>query len=207
MMTFNPGSASILQRLHSENGINRYEAASQLAHSHILSSYLLSRDPYSFRFHLASNGFERDIDAQPTVNKGPNTFDPPENPNANSNKRILIVDDDADIAKFFKLALERAGFITEVSNNPVSTLNNYKKGTYDLLLLDINMPQMTGFELYKKISKIESEVKVCFITAYEEYYSEFRSEFPNLNELECYIKKPVGMDYLINAVKSRLDTD
>lgn len=80
--------------------------------------------------------------------------------------------------------MERAGFITDVSNSPVSTLNNYKKGTYDLLLLDINMPQMTGFELYKKISKIESEVKVCFITAFEEYYSEFRSEFPNLNELE-----------------------
>ena len=200
MMTFNPSSASILPRLHSENGINRYETA-WLAHSHTLSSYL----PY--RFHLASNGFERDIDVQPSVNKGPNTFHPPENPNANSNKRILIVDDDVDIAKFFKLALERAGFITDVSNNPVSTLNNYKKGTYDLLLLDINMPQMTGFELYKKISKIESEVKVCFITAYEEYYSEFRSEFPNLNEIECYIKKPVGMDYLINAVKSRLDTD
>jgi CheY-like chemotaxis protein len=207
MMIFNPTSASILPRLHSENGINRFEAVSRFAHSHIISSYLLSRDPYSFRFHLASNAFERDIDAQPSVNKGPNTFHPPENPNVNSNRRILIVDDDADIANFFKLALERAGFITDVSNNPVSTLNNYKKGTYDLLLLDINMPQMTGYELYKKISKIESEVKVCFITAFEEYYSEFRREFPNLNELQCYIKKPVGMDYLINAVKSRLDTD
>jgi CheY-like chemotaxis protein len=207
MMIFNRSSASILPRLHSENGINRFETVSRLAHSHIISSYLLSRDPYSFRFHLASNAFERDIDAQPSVNKGPNTAHPPENPNVNNNRRILIVDDDADIAKFFKLALERAGFITDVSNNPVSTLNNYKKGTYDLLLLDVNMPQMTGYELYKKISKIESEVKVCFITAFEEYYSEFRREFPNLNELQCYIKKPVGMDYLINAVKSRLDTD
>jgi CheY-like chemotaxis protein len=198
---------TILPRFHCGNGINRYEAVSCIAHSHNLSSYLLSRDPYSVRFHLASNGFERDIDPQTSINKGPNTLCQAETPNANSNKRILIVDDDADIAKFFKLALERAGFIIDVSNNPVSTLNNYKKGTYDLLLLDINMPQMTGFELYKKISKIESEVKVCFITAYEEYFSEFRSEFPNLNELQCYIKKPVGMDYLINAVKSRLDSD
>jgi hypothetical protein len=140
MMTFNPSSASILPRLHCGNGINGYKAISRLAHSHILSSYLLSRDPCSFRFPLASKGFERDIDAQPRVNKGPNTLHPPANPNENSNKRILIVDDDVDIGKFFKLALERAGFITEVSNNPVSTLNNYKKGTYDLLLLDINMP-------------------------------------------------------------------
>jgi two-component SAPR family response regulator len=90
---------------------------------------------------------------------------------------------------------------------PVSALASYKKGTYDLLLLDINMPQMTGFELYKKISMIDNEVKVCFITAFEEYYSEFKSEFPNLDELECYIKKPVGMDYLVSAVKSRLDSD
>lgn len=67
------------------------------------------------------------------------------------------------------------------------------------------MPQMTGFELYNKISQIDGEVKVCFITAFEEYYSEFKTEFLHLNELECYIKKPVGMDNLIQAVKSRLD--
>jgi CheY-like chemotaxis protein len=52
-------------------------------------------------------------------------------------KRILIVDDDIDIARFFKLALERAGFITEVSNNPISALTNFTQGIYDLLLLDI----------------------------------------------------------------------
>jgi CheY-like chemotaxis protein len=121
------------------------------------------------------------------------------------NKRILIVDDDEDIARFFELALERVGFIIEVFNNPQSALTNFKKETYDLLLLDINMPKMNGFELYKKLKQIDSDVKVCFITAYEEYYSEFKKEFPNLDELECYIKKPVGMDYLINVVKSRLN--
>ena len=73
-----------------------------------------------------------------------------------------------------------------------------------MLLLDINMPQMTGFELYSKISQID-EVKVCLITAFEEYYGEFKSEFPDLTNLECYIKKPVRMEYLINAMKSRLD--
>jgi two-component SAPR family response regulator len=106
---------------------------------------------------------------------------------------------------FFKLALDPAGFITDVSNNPIPALTNFKKGTYDLLILDINMPQMTGFELYNKIRQIDGEVKVCFVTAIEEYYSEFQTGFPHLIELECYIKKPVGMDNLIQAVKSRLD--
>lgn len=123
----------------------------------------------------------------------------------NSKKIILIVDDDHDIARFFKLALDHAGYTTEVSNNPLSALANFKKGTYSLLLLDVNMPQMTGFELYERMSEIDPQVKVCFITAFEEYYSEFKTKFPNLNVLECYIKKPIGMNNLIDTVKSRLD--
>jgi len=171
-----------------------------------LSAILPYRDPYSYRFPLTNDDFKKNISAQATPNGRAYTPSTPIIPTSTiNNKRILIVDDDHDIATFFKLALDRVGFITEISNNPLSALTNFKKGAYDLLLLDINMPQMTGFELYKKISQIDSEVKVCFITAFEEYYSEFKSEFPNLDELKCYIKKPVGMDHLINAVKSRLD--
>ena len=101
---------------------------------------------------------------------------PMSNPISSStnDKRILIADDDRDIAKFFKLALDHAGFITDVYNDPLSVLMNFKKGMYDLLLLDINMPLMTGFELYGKISQIDDGAKVCFVTAFEEYYSEFR---------------------------------
>ena len=95
--------------------------------------------------------------------------------------------------------------LLEVFNNPQSALTNFRKETYDLLLLDINMPKMNRFELYKKLKQIDSDVKVCFITAYDEYYCEFKKEFPNLEELECYIQKPIGMDYLINVVKSRLN--
>lgn len=206
-MAFNSRSTSILPRIGCGDEINDYAAINHPSQSDILSSYLPDRNPHSSHFSFSTNVLENDITVQPSGKERSNTPNSQVNPYESSNKRILIVDDDVDIARFFKLALERAGFITEVSSNPLSALANYKKGAYDLLLLDINMPQMTGFELYKKISKIESEVKVCFITAFEEYYSEFRKEFPNLNELKCYIKKPVGMDYLINAVKSRLDSD
>ncbi|MGH9952288.1 MAG: response regulator [Nitrososphaeraceae archaeon] len=122
----------------------------------------------------------------------------------NTNKRILIVDDEQDIATLFKVALERAGFIVDVFNDPLESLSSYKAGAYDLLLLDIKMPQMSGFELYDKIKHIDDKVKVCFITAFEEYYDEFKKQFPYLEETECFIRKPVGVEDLIRKVKSQL---
>jgi DNA-binding response OmpR family regulator len=125
----------------------------------------------------------------------------------NNNKRILIVDDEQDITRLFKVALERAGFIVNVYNDPLESLSNYKTGLYDLLLLDIKMPQMSGFELYNKIKEIDDKVKVCFITAFEEYYDEFKKLLPHLKEAECYIRKPVGMEDLIRIVKSHLNSN
>ena len=122
-----------------------------------------------------------------------------------SNKRILIVDDEVDIARFFKLALERAGFIVDVFNDPMKSLSAYKVGAYDLILLDIRMPRMSGFELYDKIKEIDDNVKVCFVTAYEEYYDEFKKRFPHSDKTEWFIKKPIGMKELISRVKSRLN--
>jgi CheY-like chemotaxis protein len=123
---------------------------------------------------------------------------------AATNKKILIVDDEQDIARFFKVALERAGFIVNVFNDPLESLSNYKAGEYDLLLLDIKMPQMNGFELYDRIKQIDDKVRVCFITAFEEYYDEFKKLFPYL-EKECFIRKPVGVQELIRNVKSQLN--
>jgi DNA-binding response OmpR family regulator len=123
-----------------------------------------------------------------------------------SNKRILIVDDEEDIAEFFKLALEQAGFIVDMFNDPLKSLSHYRAGIYDLLLLDVRMPQLNGFELYNKIRQIENRAKVCFMTAFEEYYDEFERAFPDLHqEEECFINKPIGMAELIITVKSHLN--
>lgn len=204
-MILNPRSASILPRINRRSGTNAYLTTCYSSQSNTLPSYLFNRNPISICFPLSNDGFEMNSGAQASPSGSSNTSHSPDVPSSNGNNRILIVDDDKDIATFFKLALDRAGFVTGVSYNPQSALTSFKKGAYDLLLLDINMPQMTGFELYKKISQIDGDVKVCFVTAFEEYYTKFKSEFPNLDEDKCYIKKPVGMDHLINAVKSRLD--
>ena len=94
-----------------------------------------------------------------------------------NSKRIFVVNDEVDIANTFKLALECTGFIVDVFNDPIKSLSAYKAGAYDLLLLDIRMPRMSGFELYDKIKEIDDDLNVCFITAYEEYYDEIKKRF------------------------------
>jgi len=122
-----------------------------------------------------------------------------------NNKRILIVDDEEDIAWCFKIGLECAGFVVDIFNDPMKSLSAYKAGVYDLLLLDVRMPRMNGFELYDKIKEIDDKVDVCFITAFEEYYDEIKKRFPYSEKTEWFIRKPIGMDDLIRSVKSHLN--
>jgi CheY-like chemotaxis protein len=123
--------------------------------------------------------------------------------------RILIVDDEPDIARLFKLGLEReGGFEVDVYNDPIMALSNYTPGSYDLLLLDIKMPEMNGLELYQNIKEKDKEedreIKVCFITAFEESYNKIVHSFPNL-KIYCFIRKPISIDKLVEAVKTKLD--
>jgi DNA-binding response OmpR family regulator len=127
------------------------------------------------------------------------------NTSSNCQNRIMIVDDEHDIARLFAITLERNGFIVDVFYDPLSALSNYKAGYYDLLLLDIKMPGMSGFELYQKIKGKDDKAKVCFITAYEEHLKDFKRLFPNLGEVDCFVRKPIEMHDLVKLVKSKLD--
>ena len=121
-----------------------------------------------------------------------------------SENRILIVDDEPDLAELFKIILESSGFNVDVYNDPELALSNYRVGHYGLLLLDVKMPKMNGFELYQKIKNKDEKAKVCFITAFEEYYSKFIESFPNL-EVDCFIRKPIPLNELVKIVKSKLN--
>ena len=130
--------------------------------------------------------------------------------------RILIVDDEPDVTLSLKMGLEqeekkekeeaatgRRGFVVDTSNNPVKTLSKFKPGVYDLLVIDIKMPKMNGFELYKEIRKIDDNVKVCFLTAFEIYYNEYRRTFPKLN-IRCFATKPISTKDLANRIKEEI---
>ena len=118
-------------------------------------------------------------------------------------KKILIVDDEADITFTLKEGIEKSGsFSVDTFNDPQLALSNYKSGYYDLLIMDIRMPSMTGFELYRKIREMDSKVTVCFITAYETYYEKFRQEFFPLEEIKGFIRKPIQVEDLERFVKA-----
>ncbi len=118
------------------------------------------------------------------------------------NKRVLLVDDEPDINLTLKITLEENGLKVNSFTDPLSALENYKEeaGMYDLLILDMKMPQMNGFELYRQIRKIDDKVKVCFLTAGEMDYEQFGKElFPAL-ENNCYIQKPIENETLIKRL-------
>jgi two-component system aerobic respiration control sensor histidine kinase ArcB len=123
---------------------------------------------------------------------------------SSGNNRILLVDDEADVIFTFKKGLEAHGFVVDAFKDPVLALSNFKPRTYDLLLLDVKMPQMNGFELYEKIKKLDSEIKACFITANEVYYESLREIFPTM-DLDCYIK-PIQIEDLVKHVKAELES-
>lgn len=116
---------------------------------------------------------------------------------------ILIVDDEIDITLAFKKGLESNGFMVDIYNDPVTALLNFKSDFYDLILVDVRMPKMNGFELYQEIEKVDKKTKVCFITAFEVYYHALREIFPTL-EVSCFIRKPIEIDDLVKRINSEI---
>lgn len=87
--------------------------------------------------------------------------------------------------------------------DPNSALLNFKANQYDLLIIDVRMPSIDGFELYEQMHKIDPAVKVCFVTAYEINYHALREIFSSPDE-SCFLKKPVEMNDLINRINLEL---
>ena len=122
-------------------------------------------------------------------------------------RRILVVDDEPDMTLLFKMALESEGsFTVSTFNDPLIALSNFKAGLYDLIILDIKMPKMDGFDLYQEIKKIDGQVKICFLTASEMYYKKLRNEeFCSLNK-DLFIQKPIENEELIKEINKILSS-
>ena len=116
------------------------------------------------------------------------------------NDRIMLVDDEPDINAALSVVLKRGGYDVDTFENPLIALEKLKPGFYDLIMLDVKMPQMDGFELYREIKKVDKKAKICFLTASELYYENIRKEkFPPLDN-ELFIIKPISNAELLKKI-------
>src|ERR687887_1958865 len=116
-----------------------------------------------------------------------------------ANRKILVVDDEPDSSTIFRIALEDNGFIVDAFNDSTLALSAFKPNSYDLVVLDVKMPKMNGYELCEKIKKIDDKVKVCFLTASEEQYIEdIKKKSYSASSSSCFditlIRKPVTLE-------------
>lgn len=127
---------------------------------------------------------------------------------ARKGNKILLVDDEPDITMTFKAILQEVGFIVDTYEDPLIALSKFKPHFYDLVVLDIKMAKMNGFELYVEMQKRDSQVKVCFVTAGEMYYDEVRKD--EEEELYCkldirrFIQKPISNTDLVKRIEKLL---
>ena len=105
--------------------------------------------------------------------------------------RILAVDDEPDLTMLCRMSLEHYGFEVDTFNDSQEALSKFKPGSYDLVILDIKMPKMDGFELYHKIKKKDNNANICFLTASELYYEEFRKKEYYALDKSIFIRKPI----------------
>jgi DNA-binding response OmpR family regulator len=121
-----------------------------------------------------------------------------------SSATILIIDDEFDTTLTFKSALKHYGFKVDVYNDPLLALSDFKPNFYDLLLIDINMPDMNGFELCERLLKIDANPKICFMSSGQINQEALREVHPSIN-IGCFINKPVAIDYLIARLNAELN--
>jgi DNA-binding response OmpR family regulator len=129
------------------------------------------------------------------------------NNNQNRKRKILIVDDELDITFSLKLFLEENGFEVYTSNKPSSVLSDYRAGLYDLIILDIKMPEINGYELYERIKKMDNNVHVLFLTALSDFsnYIQESNKMPSMFDEENIIHKPVTNEELLKRIMTIVD--
>jgi DNA-binding response OmpR family regulator len=116
----------------------------------------------------------------------------------------MVVDDEQDITFIIKHALENEGFAVDAYTSPEEALDHFKPDYYDMLITDIRMPVITGFEVYRRVRKLDGKVKVAFMTAFDVYDGEFKKVMPSI-DVKCFFKKPIRMKELVERVKQELD--
>jgi len=140
------------------------------------------------------------------LNKG-NGSGGTEEPGGVTKTKIMLVDDEPDINAALKVVLTRAGFSVDTFEDPTVALENLKPRMYDLVILDLKMPIMDGFELYHEIKKIDKDMKICFLTASELFFEKLREKKYATLDKNLFIRKPIPNADLLEKINTILHRD
>ena len=113
----------------------------------------------------------------------------------------MVIDDEIDICIMLKVVLEQNGFIVNYYNNPIAALDEFKPYFYDLIILDMQMSDINGMQLYREIRKKDEKVKICFLTGSENIFDNANK----FNSVYTFITKPVENKELIKIVNDMLN--
>ena len=122
---------------------------------------------------------------------------------AKGNPKILLVDDEKDIALAFKLGLQSRGMDVSAFTDPLMALEDLKKRHYDLVITDVRMPWLSGFELYREIRKHDKDIPIVFLTGFEISQSELTEVFPDVKP-KALLSKPIRISELASVVSQIL---
>jgi CheY-like chemotaxis protein len=174
-------------------------------------------DRHHLQYYLSESSFPSPTDSNYIQNQGANLdtsveIETNETPSQSSPfiKRILVVDDDPDLTLTFKMGLDgyyygdKKRFEVYTYNDPLLVVTQFKPHFYDLLLTDIYMPNMNGFQLCENILELDVNIRVCFMSAVEIGVEALREVYPRVS-FGCFIKKPVTIEYLVKRLSAELD--
>ena len=114
-------------------------------------------------------------------------------------EKILVVDDESDVCFMLKEVLSEDGFVVDSYKDPLLALSNFRAHSYSLVILDIRMPELNGFALYREIRRLDKKVKICFLTAGEMYDGLYSNIFSSL-PVNHFIRKPIDNEGLIKRI-------
>ena len=119
-------------------------------------------------------------------------------------QNVMVIDDQEDITRSLKIALENEGLQVTAYNDPAKALSDFKPGHFNLVIVDVRMPGINGFDVYDKIRSMDKKVKICFLTAFGLYEDELKVQGSKLEETKCFIKKPIKIADLLSQVRKVL---
>lgn len=149
------------------------------------------------------NSYIQDDPAQVSSDRMMEGTDDTNEPAKEHSINLLLVDDDRDILFTFKSILAAAGYNVEAFADPSEALSHFTQAGpsyYNLVITDIRMPKINGFQLYQKLKEINTDVRVLFMTAFE-VPGNLQDTLPSIKDSDI-IRKPIEEEHFVNRIKT-----